>query len=197
VLRDPQLLEVRADRLAGDAGIAKRGDGRALGALRELLAVRAEDEAVVDVFRRLRAKGFVQSAVEPLVRPMVIAANDVRDPEVDVVHDAREVVGGRVVVAEESDASKRGPTRSAASRYRSGRSLCRTGPSSQSTPSQSRSSRIASSPPGTLRAGLVSSMRSRNQPPKRRFATVESAFPTCSEPVGLGANRTRRIGNER
>src|SRR5439155_25524860 len=29
------------------------------------------------------------------------------------------------------------------------------------------------------------------EPPKLRLATAESALPTCSEPVGLGAKRTR------
>src|SRR5438046_10751981 len=70
------------------------------------------------------------------------------------------------------------------------RSLWRRGPSSQVTPSHSRSLRIFSSPPGTLRAASVSSIRSRNQSPKSRLATALRALPTCSEPVGLGAKRT-------
>src|SRR5579885_317633 len=49
---------------------------------------------------------------------------------------------------------------------------------------------MRSSPPGTLRAGSVSSMRSSIRSPKRRLATALSALPTCSVPVGLGANRT-------
>ena len=85
--------------------------------------------------------------------------------------------------------------RSTASAYTSPRSLCRTGPSSKPTPSHARSARIASSPPSTLRAGSVSSIRSTTTPPwesaKRRFATAVSAFPRWSEPVGLGAKRTR------
>jgi ATP-dependent DNA ligase len=36
----------------------------------------------------------------------------------------------------------------------------------------------------------VSSIRRSIQSPSRRFATALSAFPTCSEPVGLGAKRT-------
>src|SRR5215475_16227308 len=50
---------------------------------------------------------------------------------------------------------------------------------------------IASSPPGTLRAGSVSSIRSSIQSPSERFATALSALPTCREPVGLGAKRVR------
>ena len=71
------------------------------------------------------------------------------------------------------------------------RSLWRTGPSSQASPSHSRSRNSASSPPETLRAGSVSSIRSSDQPPSERFATALSAFPTWSEPVGLGAKRVR------
>ncbi len=86
---------------------------------------------------------------------------------------------------------------SAARRYTAPRSLCRSGPSSKSTPSHARSSRIASSPPSTLRAGSVSSIRRTSTPSrpsaKRRFATAVSAFPRWSEPVGLGAKRTRTV----
>jgi A/G-specific adenine glycosylase len=39
----------------------------------------------------------------------------------------------------------------------------------------------------------VSSIRSSIQSPKERLATALSAFPTWSEPVGLGAKRTLRI----
>ena len=42
-----------------------------------------------------------------------------------------------------------------------------------------------------LRAGSVSSIRSSIQSPKARLATADSALPTCSVPVGLGAKRTR------
>ena len=59
VLRDAELLEIAADGLAGDAGVAQRCDGRAGRTLRELLAVLAEDQAVVDELgrRRCRAPG--------------------------------------------------------------------------------------------------------------------------------------------
>jgi hypothetical protein len=46
-------------------------------------------------------------------------------------------------------------------------------------------------PAGTFASTSVSSMRSRNQSPKSRFATALSALPTWSDPVGLGAKRTR------
>src|SRR5918992_808375 len=82
------------------------------------------------------------------------------------------------------------PRASCSRRWR--RSLWRFGPSSHSTLSQRRSSRIACSPPGTFRAGSVSSIRSSIQSPKRRFATALSAFPTWSDPVGLGSNGPAR-----
>src|SRR6185503_14224959 len=78
-----------------------------------------------------------------------------------------------------------------ASRWRSRRSLWRTGPSSHASPSHSRSRSSSSSPPGTLRAGSVSSIRSSSQSPSDRAATALSALPTCNEPVGLGAKRVR------
>jgi hypothetical protein len=85
--------------------------------------------------------------------------------------------------------------RSTASEYTPWRLLWRTGPSSHPTPSQERSSRIAPSPPSTFRAGSVSSMRSTSAPSRasanRRLATAVSAFPRWSDPVGLGAKRTR------
>src|SRR5919201_5688475 len=93
--------------------------------------------------------------------------------------------------------SNRAPSRSPASRYRRCRSLWRTGPSSHSIPSHSRSRRIASSPPGTLRAGSVSSIRSRSQSAIRRAAAALSALPRWSEPVGLGAKRARTIAPAR
>ena len=42
--------------------------------------------------------------VQRLVRPVVVAADHVRDPEVDVVDDARKVVGRGPVLAQERDA---------------------------------------------------------------------------------------------
>ena len=121
VLRHAELLEVAANRLAGDAGVAQRRDGRAGRALGELLAVLAEDQAVVDELGRRRAERLEQAAVQLLVRAMVEAAHDVRDPEVDVVDDAREVVGRGAVLAEERRAPEltsylaRSPTTAAVS----------------------------------------------------------------------------------
>ena len=43
-------------------------------------------------------------AVELLVGPVVVAADDVRDPEVDVVDDARELVGRGAVLAQQRHA---------------------------------------------------------------------------------------------
>jgi hypothetical protein len=64
-------------------------DGCALRPLGELLAVLAEDQPVVDELRDRRTECLEQPAMQGLVRPVVVAANDVRDPEVDVVDHAR------------------------------------------------------------------------------------------------------------
>src|SRR5207247_3026083 len=100
----PELLEVAADGLGRDAGLAQRRHRGARGPLRELLAVRPEDEAEVDVLRRGRAERLGQRAMQRLVRPVVGAADDVRDAEVDVVDDARELVRRAAVRAEQLDA---------------------------------------------------------------------------------------------
>ena len=47
-----------------------------------------------------------------------------------------------------------------------------------------RSAITPSLPPGTFRAGSVSSILRSSQSPNRRFATALSAFPTCSVPSG-------------
>ena len=101
VARQSELLEVATHGLGRDAELAQRCDRRALGPLRELLAVLAEDQAVVDVLRRGRPERLVEPAVEVFVRAMVVPAIDVRDPELGVVDDAREMVGRRPVLAEE------------------------------------------------------------------------------------------------
>ena len=58
----------------------------------------------MDELGRRRAERLEQPPVQRLVRTVVVAAHDVRDPEVDVVHHAREVVGRRAVLAHERDA---------------------------------------------------------------------------------------------
>jgi hypothetical protein len=101
VLRHAELLQVPADGFRGDPGFAQRRDRRALGTLGELLAVFAEDQAVMDELGRRRPERPEQPPVQLLVRPVVVPAHDVRDAEVDVVDNAREVVRGRPVVADE------------------------------------------------------------------------------------------------
>jgi hypothetical protein len=104
--RQSELLEIAPNGLGRKAELAKRCDRCALGPLRELLAVLAEDQPVVDVLGRGRPERLVEAAVDVLVRAMVVPAVDVRDPELGVVDDAREVVGGRPVLAEERRPAK-------------------------------------------------------------------------------------------
>src|SRR5262249_58747786 len=63
--------------------------------------VLAEEERVVDERRRGRAERGEQPPMHCLVRTVVVAADDVGDPEVDVVHDRGELVRRGSVVAEE------------------------------------------------------------------------------------------------
>ena len=103
MLRKPELVEVAAHRLGRDPGVAQLGDRERVVPLRELVTVVAEDEAVVHELRRLVPECPVQATVELLVRPVVVAADHVRDPEVDVIDDARQVVGRTSVLADERD----------------------------------------------------------------------------------------------
>ena len=197
-----ELLQVGPHGLGGQAGLPQRGDRRLrVGALRELRPFRPEYEPVVDELRRLGPEGGEELALERLVVAVVAAADDVRDPEVDVVDDARKVVGGRAVRAQERAAAKE----QRAGLVGLGRRRSRQPPPGACLPGRSAAaaprptSRRASAGPRRsrrrrrARRGLrsVSSIRSRNQSPRRRFASADSALPRCSEPVGEGAKRVR------
>jgi hypothetical protein len=75
--REAELLEVAAHGLGRDPRVAQRGDGCSLGPLRQLLAVLAEDQSVVDELRHRRTERLEEATMQRLVRPMVVAANDV------------------------------------------------------------------------------------------------------------------------
>src|SRR5437773_187591 len=71
------------------------------------------------------------------------------------------------------------------------------GPSSQSSPSQRRPSRMPSIMSSDERSASVSSMRRTKTPPSRRaksqLKSAVRAPPTCKCPVGEGAKRTRGV----
>ena len=103
VPRQPELLEVRAHRLRRNPFVPQRLDGRARSPFRDLAAVRAENQAVVDELRRRRPERLEQPPMERLVGAMVVAADDVRDAEVDVVDNRRELIGRRAVLAHQRE----------------------------------------------------------------------------------------------
>ena len=70
-----------------------------VGPLGELLAVLAEQEPVVDHLGQLAAERARDPLLHLLVRPVVGAADDVGDAEVEVVDDGRELIGGGAVRA--------------------------------------------------------------------------------------------------
>ena len=78
VRRQPQLVEVRAERGGRDPVVAKVGHGRMPVPLRELLSILAEEQPVMDRSRELTAEGAGDPPLRLVVRAMVGAANDVR-----------------------------------------------------------------------------------------------------------------------
>jgi A/G-specific adenine glycosylase len=104
VLGNAELLEVASDGLAWNAVLPQRRDRGTGRTLRQLLAVHPEDQSVVDELRRSRAEGLEEATVQLLVRAVVEAPDYVRDPEVRVVDDAGQVVGGSAVFPEQGDA---------------------------------------------------------------------------------------------
>ena len=69
--------------------------------LGELLAILAQDESVVDDLGEGRAERGSDPPVNRLVGAVIRAADDMSDRELDVVHDRRQLVGGRPVRAYE------------------------------------------------------------------------------------------------
>ena len=147
---------------------------------------------------RLGAERSVQVGVELLVRPVIRPANDVGDAGSRCRR--RRSRGGTSACRRSARAAllrtaardrRRAPRPDDVRRARSGAPGLRP----RRCRASERSATIASSPPGTFRAGSVSSIRSSMYSPKRRFATALSALPTWSVPVGLGANRTRGMGS--
>src|SRR5437588_13096166 len=95
-----EFFEVAANGGGRDALLTEGAHGGARRSLGQLPSVFAEDQTVVDEFGRRRAERFGEPSVELLVRPVIVTANDVRDSEIDVVHDAGEGVGGGSVLAQ-------------------------------------------------------------------------------------------------
>ena len=104
MLRHAELLEVCAHRFGRDPD--SRSDATVAPSARfeSLRPSSPRIEAVVDELRRRRAERLEEPPVHRLVRTVVVAADDVRDAEIDVVDDRRELVRRRAVLAQERDA---------------------------------------------------------------------------------------------
>ena len=142
----------------------------------------------------------MQRCVQLLVRPVVRAADHVRDLEVDVVDDAREVERRRAVVAPEHHSLEALRQPGLARRLEMPRGA-RALPDRPLVPVDAEPPQIlehASSPPGEVPGGI--GVVDPQQQPVAEIAgwrRRSSALPTCSDPVGLGAKRTRFIPADR
>ena len=83
-----ELLEVGAERGRRDARGPQIGDGRGPGTLRQLLAVVAGQETVVDHLGELTSERPRDTTLGRLVRSVIGPAEHVRDPEREVVGDS-------------------------------------------------------------------------------------------------------------
>ena len=101
VRRKAELLEVGAQGGRRDALVTEVGDGGVPVTLGELLAVLAEQQSVVDHLGQLAADRARDPALRRLVRPVIRAADHVRDAEVEVVGHGRELIGRGPVGAQE------------------------------------------------------------------------------------------------
>ena len=88
-----ELVEVRAQRRGRNALVAKVADGRMLGSLGELLPVVTEQKPVMDHLGQLAPERPRDPLLHLFVRPVVGAADDVGDPEVEIVDNRCELVG--------------------------------------------------------------------------------------------------------
>ena len=205
-----ELVEVCPHGRRGDTVVPQVGDRGVTVTLRELLPVVAEEQPVMDDLRELTPDRTCDALLERFVGTVVGASDDVRDPHLQVVGDRRELVGGGAVRPDECHAVQ--PERAVGVAHRASLSLGDVVPQPHGLrlarsaapapgPTQCRATRdrprVASSPPSRRRAASVSSIRNVRVPPRasanRRFATAVSALPRCSDPVGLGAKRTRTV----
>ena len=186
VLRQAELVEVRPHRLRGQARVAQIGDRRHRVPLGELAALRPQYEPDVHVLRRLPAERLGQLAVQGLVRTVVRPADDVRDLELDVVHDGREVVRRRAVRSKQrrlAEAIAHPGARRQLGIDPGARSAAPAPRPRRCRATRGRGGSPALHPPRCVTDPCRRSV-SRNQSPNARLAAAVSALPTWSEPVG-------------
>ena len=173
VPRQAELLEVGAHRLGRDSPASRSGERRS----RRRRASTASRPSSPEQRGRggctpaARAERAVQRARAARSFGAVVGAADhVRDPEVDVVDDARELVRRRAVVAQErrtaesKRASASGSPIGAASRCRSCALALAHRPFVPADPEPLEVVEDRLAPPSTFRAASVSSIRSSRRP---------------------------------
>ena len=214
VRRQAELVEVRAERRRGDPLVPEVGDRRMAVTLRELLPVLAEQQAVVDHLGELCSESAGDAPLHRLVRTMVRPPDHMRDAEVEVVGNRGELVGRRPVGTQERHAVE--PER--AVRVAHGASLplrrrSRLGVDLRALALAHRPFVPGDAEPVEVGHDRLDATRRRRASRRCRRSSTRAcrrgrsrsdgsprrscAFPRCSEPVGLGANRTRTFMRRR
>ena len=102
--RRPAKQRKKIAKRGGDktgVAIGRQRNDLAVLALREFAFVRCEDQRKMRELRRRHAESFVDQNLFVRVRQMVLSANDMRDPHLDVVANDREIVERMTVRAEQ------------------------------------------------------------------------------------------------
>ncbi len=212
VLGEIELLQIRAHRRRpGSPRREARRSRSARAASRASSRPRPSTSPWWIDLRQLAAERARDALLNGKVRAVVVAADDVRDPELEIVRrrtragTSRSRPRGASVVPPRASRTEPSSSRSAPAgleRALGGRGVRRrrarsAAPALRRARRRARRGRRGSPPPRPRPLATDPCRRSaaRSAPPcssaKRRLATAVSALPRCSEPVGLGAKRTR------
>ena len=106
VLWEPELVEVGARRCGRDAFGAELAHRRVVVPLRELLAVITQKQPVMQHLRKPAAERVRHPTLNLLVRPVVGAAEDVGDTQLEVVGDGGQLIRRASILAGKRDAAE-------------------------------------------------------------------------------------------